>query len=256
MIILALLLFGAFVVNAQTGGMNCGDKDYECKIAFYSKAISANGGDAESYYGRGIAYDQSGEYGLALSDLDKYISLKPSKAEYLSDGYAGRGDVYRHTDKFALAIKDYTMALQLNPKSHSARLNRGIAYWKNNNSPSALTDFGYLIRQNSNDPEAYYNRSLVYKDQKKYRLAIADLDKYLSLDVTNNSYLADGYRVRGSAKLNSGDANGSLADFNRSIELNPDDAKTYRARAEAYRKLRKADLAAADEEKARDLGDQ
>ena len=43
--------------------------------------------------------------------------------------------------------------------------------------------------------------------------------------------------VRGKAKSALGDKEGAIADYNQAIRLNPDNAKAYKNRGHAYRKL-------------------
>ena len=49
-------------------------------------------------------------------------------------------------------------------------------------------------------------------------------------------------------------ADGAIADFTRALELDPNNALIYRARAHVYRDMGKATLAEADEKKALELG--
>ena len=242
------------VVNAQ--GSPCDSKDYECKIELYTKAIANDPNDLESYFDRGGAYSGNRQYDLALADYDKYIAMKPKDPGYLADGYVSRGYVYRMTGKNDLAIADYNRALALNAKNRNARLNRGIAYLNKKDFLSALKDFDALLAANAKDPEAYYHRGLVFMDQGKNALAIAEFDKYVALDVSNNEYLADGFLNRGIVRYRNGDLTGSLADFSKSIGLNPNKPNVYEARAATYRKMGKVDLATADEQKAVELKNQ
>src|SRR5689334_17131907 len=53
------------------------------------------------------------------------------------------------------------------------------------------------IQANPNDPEAYYNRAMAYKNKNQFAKAKADLDKYVSMPNNNVEYLADGYAERG-----------------------------------------------------------
>jgi tetratricopeptide (TPR) repeat protein len=249
---LLILTISSFVVNGQNAS-DCGDKDYDCKIAAYNKAIAANPSDTESYYSRGIAYKNSGRRDMAIADLSKYISSKPAKPEYLADGYVARGNVYREMKNFDMAITDYTAALTANPKNQAARLNRGLSYASKKDHVSALKDYNFLIRTDPGYAEAYYDRGLVYMDQGKDDAALADFDKYVSMDLTNNEYWADGYTNRGIVRTRKGDFNGALADLSKAVALKPNDPIIYRARAKTYRKLGKTSLADADDAKAQEL---
>jgi tetratricopeptide (TPR) repeat protein len=249
--VVLLLTALSAVANGQNGA--CGEKDYECKIAAATRTIDSDPKNEEPYYDRGVAYKNNGQYDLAIADYTKYIAMKPKNPVYLADGFVGRANVYRITGKHDLAIADYGRALQIDPKNHNALLNRGITFWNKKDYASALKDYDALLAMNAKDPEAYYHRGLVFMDQGKNALAIAEFDKYVVLDVSNNEYIADGFLNRGIVRFRNGDLAGSLADYTKSIGLNPNQAKTYEARAATYRKMGKADLAAADEQKAQEL---
>ena len=90
-------------------------------------------------------------------------------------------------------------------------------------------------------------------DQAKNDLALADFDKYVAMDVSNNEYWADGYANRGIVRTRKGDLTGAVADLSKAIALKPNGPISYRARATAYRKQGKTDLANADDSKAAEL---
>jgi lipoprotein NlpI len=65
---------------------------------------------------------------------------------------------------------------------------------------------------------------------------------------------ASAYNIRGLIKYNSDNANGSLEDFNKSIELNSKDAEVYVNRGFAKYQVSDYKGACADWTKARELG--
>jgi len=94
---------------------------------------------------------------------------------------------------------------------------------------------------------------LAYMDQNKNDLALADFDKYVSMDLTNNEYWADGFTNRGIVRTRKGDLTGAVTDLSKAITLKPNDPVAYRARATAYRKQGKTTLAKDDDSKAAEL---
>jgi len=250
---LLLFTFTCVCAFGQNGAAACGEKDYDCKIDAYSKAVEANPNDIESYFNRGMAYKNSGRSEMATADLSKYISMKPTKPAYLADGYLARGNVYREAGKYDLAIADYGAALTANANNQAARLNRGLAYAAKKDYLSALKDYNALILDDPKYAEAYYDRGLAYMDQNKNDLALADFDKYVSMDLTNNEYWADGFTNRGIVRTRKGDLTGAVTDLSKAITLKPNDPVAYRARATAYRKQGKTTLANDDDSKAAEL---
>jgi len=83
-------------------------------------------------------------------------------------------------------------------------------------------------------------------------MAIADLDKYVSMKSGNDQYLSDGYLERGYCYFGKANYTQAVNDYSKAITLHPT-SQLYKNRAEAYRKLGKATLAAADEQEAAQL---
>ncbi len=71
--------------------------------------------------------------------------------------------------------------------------------------------------------EEYFNRAFEKYEAKDYSGAIADYDKAIELDPQN----AFAYYNRGTARKDKGDMDGAIADFNRAIELDPQDIFIY-----------------------------
>ncbi len=57
------------------------DKDYQGSIEDFTHAINFDSNDANSYVGRGIAYQKIGNTNLALKDFEKAVSLNPELAQ-------------------------------------------------------------------------------------------------------------------------------------------------------------------------------
>jgi tetratricopeptide (TPR) repeat protein len=72
--------------------------------------------------------------------------------------------------------------------------------------------------------------------------AIVDYNKAIELNPDNS--LA--YNNRGAAKSNLGDKQGAIVDYDKAIELNPNYADAYYDRGLAYQKLRENQRALAD----------
>lgn len=186
---------------------------------------------------------------MAIADYSKYISLKPTNSEYLSDGYSGRADSYRKKGNTQSAFADYNKAISIAPLYANGYIGRGNAYVEQNNYVLALADFNKAVQVGPDNAESYYGRARVYEHQKKWNAAIADFDKYLSMKTEDDAYLSDGYYARGFCYFSKLNYIQAVADYSKAIELHPTPAM-YRDRAAAYRKLGKVSLAEADEQQA------
>ncbi len=88
----------------------------------------------------------------------------------------------------------------------------------------------------------YYMRGLVYDDEAKKDLALADYTKAAELD----SDLEDAYTNRGVLYMNSGAIDLALADFNKVLRLNPAKRDAYYNLGLIYANSGRADLAIPD----------
>lgn len=115
--------------------------------------------------------------------------------------------------------------------------NQGIAQEQAGNPTEAILSFTKAIELNSSSAEAYYNRGWVHYEQDNLEKAIQDYSMAINLDAT----FAQAYRDRGIAFQTQSELQEyfgdifefqrlALADFDRSLELNPNDALSYFAR--------------------------
>jgi tetratricopeptide (TPR) repeat protein len=72
---------------------------------------------------RGLAYDDKGQYDLAIRDYDQAVKLAP----WFDDAFKSRGDAYQDKGDYRRAIADYDSAIANNPKFAQAFQNRAIA---------------------------------------------------------------------------------------------------------------------------------
>ena len=78
-------------------------------IAQRTRFIERNPDSAVTYNDRGFAYEERGEYKLAIADYDKAIERKPDSPLTLNN----RGHAYAKSGEYELAIADYTKALEV-----------------------------------------------------------------------------------------------------------------------------------------------
>ena len=77
------------------------------KDVYYTKIIELKPDDAETYFNRGRAYEETGDYTRAIADFNKAIELDPNHAE----ACVGRGRAYYETGDYPRAVADYDKAI-------------------------------------------------------------------------------------------------------------------------------------------------
>jgi tetratricopeptide (TPR) repeat protein len=223
--------------------------------------------DAKTYYDRGLAYANKGEYDRAIADFTEAIRLDPAlSAAYILRGRALRASVSRITsvgENFSFiittytggsitsaqqqaydkAIADFTQAIRLDLNSSIAYRERGVLYDYKGDYDQAMADYNQAIRLNPNYALAYNNRGIAYKAKGEYDRAIADFTQAIRLDP--NYALA--YNNRGNVyNDNKGEYDRAIADYTQAIRLDPNDAYAYNNRGIAYYNKKEYDRAIAE----------
>ena len=170
---------------------------------------------AIAYTGRGIAYSDKSDYGRAIEDFNRAITLHPAPA-LASVVHNNRGSAFNSIGDYDRAIEDLNQAVLLDSKNAYAFFNRGIAYYYKDNIDRAIEDYSQAIRLNPTYAFAYGNRGIAFANKEDYDHAIED--------------------------------------FSRSAMLNPQDAQVYNNRGLAYKAKGEYGLALNDLKKACNMG--
>ena len=117
----------------------------------------------------------------------------------------------------------------------------GIVKLTNGNYKGAEVDFSGAI-QGAEDSVFYRNRSYVRRLQSNNTNALADLNRAVQLNSNN----ADAYYDRGFTELELGNFQASVSDLSKYIEQYPFNSEAYFARGLALQKIQKLDEAIAD----------
>ena len=117
----------------------------EAAIADFSTVIKLNPRDASAYNNRGTTFYAMGNTGEARQDFDRAIALE-TNAINLAAALRNRGKVNMDSGELERAIADFTAAIEKHPTFALAYANRGIAYLRQGNEPSAEADFARCLQ--------------------------------------------------------------------------------------------------------------
>jgi tetratricopeptide (TPR) repeat protein len=224
---------------------------YDQAIAAYSEAIQENPGDQQAYYGRAEAYRYLRDYDRMLADYSQVVALYPTDAE----AYRMRAYGYQHfaiTDERALA--DYTRSIELKPDDPKGYQKRVEIYEHNGDDTNLIADYTRLIELQPEQSQSYCKRGLIYArrsvesgDAADRELAIADGKRAMAI------HRANGYRCRMdiATAINAPDI--SIGIITEMIALEPTDPELYDQRALAHLRLQQYDQAIADYQKVVEL---
>jgi tetratricopeptide (TPR) repeat protein len=171
-------------------------------IAWYTKAIAHDPQNKNAYHSRGEVYQELGRYNEAIADYTKEIRL-----------YAELGD---GSDNFGLALS-----------LHSC----GNAHFHLKNYKAAIHDYRAAIQICDDEFYMYGNLGSCHLETEEYNAAINDYGKAIKLyreeDDVDPEMLASLYNQRGLAHYYNGDEKNAKRDFEKAVELDPDN-ETYR----------------------------
>ncbi len=139
-------------------------EDFDNAIVYYKKAMSIAPKNAEIPYYIGYLYSEQQKWSDAEVYLKKSIALNPeSEAKNL----------------LSYVMQNFTLA----------EYNEAVNLYEKNDFESALTKFNEVLKKEVNNAFAYYYRGLIYDEQKKYKLAIDDYNKFMTIYTTDDEYL-------------------------------------------------------------------
>jgi tetratricopeptide (TPR) repeat protein len=176
-----------------------------------------SGNSSEKFYKEGMKYTDTGNYKEAASSFSKAIELKSDRAEYYID---------------------YGMTLIMLNENKEAILN----------FDKAILDKENVI-VNKNNKRAYRGKGIAYYKSYRYKEAIEEFNKALSLNELSNLD-EDILYYKGSAEEKSGLYEDAIQTYTTLADNSPSDDKAYNSRGYAYGKLHEFDKGLADYDKA------
>jgi tetratricopeptide (TPR) repeat protein/S1-C subfamily serine protease len=212
------------------------EKDYEEAIADINKALELNPGNILYYSYIGNIYTWKEDYAKAIEYFTKAIEAEPDFAKV----YAMRGLVYAKQGNRQKFTEDLERALRLQPDNGELYQYRGNGYFALKEKQKGIDDFDKAISLDPESVHKYYNsrgfglnvtRGDAYFQIGEKQKGIDDYDKAISLDPESaHKY----YNLRGVELNKLEDYEGALRDYNKAIELTPDNALYYSHRGDAY----------------------
>ena len=213
-------------------------------------SIVSFGQTAEEYFRSGIDKCRSGEYGQAISDFSNSIQLYSDKPDLYNkaDAYYNRGTLKGIVMDFNGAIADLTKAIELDPNYARLYYQRAVFRQALQDFNGSLIDYNKLLTLSINSSlkkkEVMVGASVSADDNpKRFRLD--------NLSLTDIRVLS--YNNIGTIKQIFKDFRGSISDFNKAIDINPNDAELYYNKAISYEGLKDFNKAISNYNKAVEL---
>ncbi|MBN2214123.1 MAG: tetratricopeptide repeat protein [Bacteroidales bacterium] len=232
------------------------NKVWENSITLFSDVLRKNPDVSIALNNRGNAYNDKGEYQLAIKDFDRGIRLSPrlkhlynnralawfkldsskraiedlDKAIELDpgylDAYLNKGNILFELKNTEGAIESYSRAISLAPRRAVIYLLRADVYRSMHNNEMAIRDYNNAIRVYPRKIDAWFSRGMTYLEEKNYDAAIKDFEKVKELDPD----IAEAYNEIGNILNKKGDYHGAFEQLTKAIELNSHYAEAYNNR--------------------------
>lgn len=222
------------IAQAETRIAN---QDYLGGLAILDVTIQYSQPTDRLYATRAMAFARMGEFANATNDFQQAVALNPLDGDYRRSLCY----VALEAEQMQLAITNCDEALRLLPNNALAWNSRCyLRSYFTADYAGAISDCNQAILLNPNQPFPYNNRSRAYLMTGAYQEAMNDATRSINL---GNSHLYMPLTNRGTAYAALGDANASIADYQASIQDNPNFSETFARLGEVYRWQSQADLA-------------
>lgn len=183
------------------------------------------------------AAEQSGDYERLLALSTECVRRYPSQ-EY---GHAQLATALAHAGRADEAIAELDRAVELGYDKSEAHVTRGHFLLEAGRIGPAIQEFTAVVHHPEYRPMALIGRVFGLCELEDYEQALADADAAVAAapDAVTYSIRAGVHRRRNQLEQ-------SLADFTRSIQLDPNDSDVREMRASVYEELGRTDDARAD----------
>lgn len=217
--------------------------------------IQQNPKRAGAYYYRAHIWIAQKRLRRAMDDCNRAISFNPN----FLDAYTLRGMLWLTSARHQSALKDFDKAIEINPNSSSGYLGRGMAFYQKGayerrihsfsgvmdnrygwaEFQNALADFNHALEMNLQDKKqqlatAHWGIAFVYLAIGQFDQAILHANVTISIMPNQDGLL----RERGTIYFKAGLYNEAIADFERALQLNPNNRITKNYYRQALNKKR------------------
>ncbi|MGI9086339.1 MAG: tetratricopeptide repeat protein [Chthoniobacterales bacterium] len=194
--LILFVVFAGWLISTSAHAVESADKKYDAAetafregkldlaITLFGEVIKANPKNAMSYNNRAVAYRQNKNYIAALADLNQAIQRESSWVFWYN-----RGVTFAESGDQPSAIADFTRALKAHPPGNRIRTDcliaRAHCYFDQEKTAPAMTDLNAAIKLGVKEPDAYVLRGILHKIAHGYPQSLADYEKAIALDPEN-----------------------------------------------------------------------
>ena len=222
---------------ARRGAALRARQELDQALQAYSRACELAPQTADNFYQRSLLYAQLKQSGPALADLDRTIQLDPHHVAAL----LARAEYRTQSGDKAGAEADLNAANAILPKDGNERLTLAYGYSNIDLFPRAIEQYDLWTASHPGDERlavAFVGRCRARTlGDLELRRAMKDCDTALRHAMKDSPFYAEVSATRGLLLFRLGDYDKSIADYDASLKINPDNASALYGRG--IDKLRK-----------------
>ena len=152
----------------------------------------------------------------AFNDFQACVQTGTNRGEV----FEGLGNIYGMRQNYPLALKNYDQAAILDPKKATIYFNRGVTHSILKNWEKAIADYNRSEELgNEKLEDLRRNRALAAINARQFALGLKDLDILTQQFPNDYAHFAN----RGVCKAQLGQKNEAIADFQKALQLRPND---------------------------------
>lgn len=158
----------------------------ECEqaIPYYTKVIALNPQNTDSYWKRGHAYHQRGQYDLAIGDYTRAMELD-ANLQFLR---INRAQSYICLGQYGAAFLDCDSLIAQKAEALTcswAYITRAAAHHAQGNDRAALDEYSRAISAAPDSSSAYLHRAILLKSMQNFKAAMKDFLQVLKIEPNN-----------------------------------------------------------------------
>jgi tetratricopeptide (TPR) repeat protein len=160
--------------------------EYDLALADYAEALALNPGDAEVFNSRGATRTALEQYGSAIEDFDRSVTLSPGRAIPLSNRCFAKAVLGRLEE----ALTDCNEAIRLHPGRVATFSTRGFVYLKLGRSDEAIADYNVVLNKRADEPYALFGRAAARRMKGDLRGSDGDAVRAVTVKPDIAEYMA------------------------------------------------------------------
>ena len=215
------------------------EEDYDTAAEALGAAIDLFPEEAWLYAEKAWLEERRGDLDGMLAAINHAVELEPEDNEYI----AARGNVRRQLGDLEGALGDHLRAIELEPGSPERQMDLAETYVQLGELDAALEHMDQAVALKDDEAWFFDSRANLYALRGEYDLAWSDFERASELEPDNRFYFT---RAADMFLYEADDPNRALVVFTLAVQRLPDDPWVYSDRALAHEALGNHEEALAD----------